>query len=58
MNKIIGYCRFCGNPRMVMANDEMTDEDLNNQAFYNIWKELHAKVQRDGSFRANIHAYT
>lgn len=32
MNKIIGYCRFCGNPMMVMANDEMTDEDLNNQA--------------------------
>lgn len=32
MNKIIGYCKFCGNSRMVMANDKMTEEDLNNQA--------------------------
>ena len=32
MNKIIGYCKFCGNSRMVMESESMTEEDLNNQA--------------------------
>lgn len=32
MNKIIGYCKFCGNSRIVMESEGMTEEDLNNQA--------------------------
>jgi len=30
--KNIGYCKFCGNSRMVMESESMTEEDLNNQA--------------------------
>ena len=30
--KNIGYCKFCGNSRMVMESEGMTEEDLNNQA--------------------------
>lgn len=30
--KNIGYCKFCGNSRMVMESERMTEEDLNNQA--------------------------
>ena len=51
--KNIGYCKFCGNSRMVMESEGMTEEDLNNQATLECDCEG-AKAEREvknGSFR-------
>lgn len=31
---MIGYCKYCGNSRIIQATEGMSEEDINNQASY------------------------